>query len=123
MGTDRIVIAGLEVWGRHGVLPHERELGQRFVLDVALELDLAPAGTSDELADTVDYGALAQRIHDLVAGAPRALIEAVASDVADLCLADDRVGAVEVTVRKPSAPLTVTAGEVRVEIRRERPGR
>lgn len=116
----RIVIAGLEVWGRHGVLAHEQQLGQRFVVDVALELDLAPAGASDDLADTVDYGALSQRIHDLVAGAPRQLIEAVAADVADLCLADERVGAVEVVVHKPDAPLTVPAREVRVELRRER---
>ena len=118
--SDRIVIDGLEVWAHHGVLPHERELGQRFVLDVALELDLAPAGASDALADTVDYGALAEAIHDRVAGERHDLLERVAEQVADLALEDQRVRAVEVTVRKPAAPLTVVAREVRVEVRRSR---
>lgn len=117
---DRIVIAGLEVWAHHGVLPHEAEVGQRFVVDVALELDLARAGASDDLADTVDYGALGQRIHAVVAGPPRKLIEAVAADVADLCLEDERVEAVEVVLHKPDAPFTVPAREARVEVRRAR---
>lgn len=117
---DRIVIAGLEVWAHHGVLPHEAEVGQRFVVDVALELDLAPAGASDDLADTVDYGTLGQRIHAVVAGPPRKLIEAVAADVADLCLEDERVEAVEVVLHKPDAPFTVPAREARVEVRRAR---
>lgn len=118
--TDRIVIDGLEVWAHHGVLPHEHELGQRFVLDVALEVDLAPAGSSDELADTVDYGALAQAIHDRVAGERHDLLERVAERVAELVLDDPRVRSAEVTVRKPAAPLTVAAREVRVEVRRSR---
>lgn len=118
--SDRIVIAGLEVWAHHGVLPHEREIGQRFVLDIALELDLAPAGASDELDDTVDYGTLAQAIHDRVADERHDLLERVAERVAELALEDARVRAVEVVVRKPAAPLTVAAGEVRVEVRRSR---
>lgn len=118
--TDRIVLSGLEVWAHHGVLPHERELGQRFVLDVALEVDLAPAGASDALADTVDYGTLAQAIHDRVADERHDLLERVAQRVAELALEDPRVRAVEVVVRKPAAPLTVVADEVRVEVRRTR---
>lgn len=118
--SDRIVIDGLEVWAHHGVLPHERELGQRFVLDVAFEVDLAPAGVSDALADTVDYGTLAQAIHDRVAGERHDLLERVAERVAELVLDYPRVRAVEVVVRKPAAPLTVAAREVRVEVRRSR---
>lgn len=118
--SDRIVIEGLEVWAHHGVLPHERELGQRFVVDVALEVDLAPAGASDALAETVDYGALAQAIHDRVAGERHDLLERVAERVAELVLDEPLVRSVEVAVRKPSAPLTVAAGEVRVEVRRSR---
>lgn len=117
---DRIVVEGIEVWARHGVLPHEGELGQRFVIDLAIEVDLATAGRTDDLADTVDYGTLAARVHDTVAGERYRLIEAVAARVAELCLDDARVAAAEVRVRKPSAPLTVPAGEVRVELRRER---
>lgn len=118
--ADRIVIEGIGVWAHHGVLPHERDLGQRFLIDVALDLDLAPAGASDDLADTVDYGALSQAIHDRVAGERHDLLERVAERVAELVLEDVRVAAVDVAVRKPSAPLTVAAREIRVEVRRTR---
>ena len=117
---DRITLTGLEVFAHHGVLAHERELGQRFVVDVALELDLAPAAASDDVADTVDYGTLAADVHALVAGPPADLIETVADRVLTRCLADDRVGAAEVTVHKPAAPLPVVAREVSVTLRRER---
>lgn len=117
---DRIVIEGLEVWAHHGVLPHERELGQRFLVDVALELDLTAAGASDRLQDTVDYGSLAQAVHDRVASERHDLLERVAERVAELTLEDDRVEAVVVAVHKPSAPLTVPSAGVRVEVRRTR---
>lgn len=117
---DRITVTGLEVFAHHGVLPHEREYGQRFVLDLALELDLTEAGTRDDLAATVDYGTLAGDVAALVAADPADLIETVAERVAVRCLADARVRAVEVTVHKPAAPLPVVAREVAVTIRRER---
>ncbi|MBW3621141.1 MAG: dihydroneopterin aldolase [Actinobacteria bacterium] len=119
-GVDRIEIVGLEVWAHHGVLLHEQALGQRFVIDVAVELDLAAAMASDDLADTLDYGVLAQEVHTTVTEARDQLIERVAQRVLDVCLADDRVAAAEVTVHKPSVPLTVPAAEVLVRVRRER---
>lgn len=115
---DRIRLTGLSAWGRHGVLAHEREFGQRFVIDVVLDLDLAPAAASDELADTVDYGTLARAVADIVAGPAHDLIEALAGDIADRCLSDDRVVAVEVTVHKPSAPVPVDVDDVSVTVRR-----
>ena len=117
---DRISVTGIEVFAHHGVLDHERELGQRFVVDLALDLDLAPAAASDDVADTVDYGALAGDVAALVADGPVDLIETVAERVAARCLADARVAATEVTVRKPSAPLPVVAREVAVTLRRRR---
>jgi 7,8-dihydroneopterin aldolase/epimerase/oxygenase len=117
---DRITVSGIEVFAHHGVLPHERELGQRFVIDLVLELDLAPAAASDDVADTVHYGELAADVAALVAGEPVDLIETVAERVATRCLGDARVCAVEVTVHKPSAPLPVVATEVAVSVRRER---
>ncbi len=117
---DVIRISGLEVWARHGVLPEEQQRGQLFRLDIALAIDLGPASTSDELADTVDYGMLSQRVHDAVATSRYDLIERVAADVLTLCLEDERVQAAEVTVHKPSAPLPVPADEVSVTLRRER---
>lgn len=118
---DRIVIEGLEVWAYHGVLAHEREHGQRFVVDAALQLDLEPAGASDDLADTLDYGRLAEQIRASAGGGPHQLIETVAQRVADACLDDPRVAAVEVAVHKPDAPLRVPVRSVRVELRRQRP--
>ncbi|MEX2503792.1 MAG: dihydroneopterin aldolase [Egicoccus sp.] len=115
---DRITLTGIEVFGRHGVLPHEREYGQRFVVDTVLELDLAAAAASDDLADTVDYGRLSGDIAAIVAGEPFDLIERLAGEIADRCLLDARVQAVEVTVHKPSAPLPVVAAEVAVTVRR-----
>lgn len=117
---DRITISGIEVFGHHGVLPHEREYGQRFVVDVALGVDLSVAGASDDLQDTVDYGALSADIAAIVSGEAVDLIETLAARIADRCLADERVQAVEVTVHKPSAPVPVVATEVSVTLRRVR---
>jgi 7,8-dihydroneopterin aldolase/epimerase/oxygenase len=118
--VDRIRLRGIEVFGHHGVLAHERELGQRFVVDVDLDLDLAPAAASDDLGDTVDYGHLAGRIAEVVGGDPCDLIETVAGRIADRCLEDLRVQAVQVTVHKPAAPLPVVAREVAVTLHRTR---
>lgn len=117
---DRITITGIEAFGHHGVLPHEREYGQRFVVDVALGVDLSVAAASDDLHDTVDYGALSADVAAIVGGEPVALIETVAERIAQRCLTDRRVQTVEVTVHKPSAPVPVVAAEVSVTLRRER---
>ena len=81
--TDRIELRGLVVRGHHGVFDHEKRDGQDFIVDVVLWLDLRAAAVSDDLADTVDYGALAQLAHDIVAGQPRDLIETVSAEVAE----------------------------------------
>lgn len=121
MSGDRVVLTGVRAFGHHGVLAHERADGQEFVLDAVLWLDLAPAGASDDLADTVDYGALAQALHDDVVRDPLDLIEALADRLARTCLADPRVTACEVTVHKPSAPIAVGFGDVAVVVHRARP--
>ena len=110
--ADRIELTGLRVRGNHGVFEHERRDGQEFVVDLVLWVDSRPAAASDDLNDTVDYGALAQRAHDIVAGEPRNLIETVAAEIADDIAADEKVYAVEVTVHKPSAPIPLTYGDV-----------
>ena len=104
----------------HGVLAAEKEQGQRFLIDVELELDLSAAGASDDLGDTVDYGLLAQRIHDVVASERWDLIERVVTRVAETALADARVVAVVATVHKPQAPIPLDLGDVSVTVRRER---
>lgn len=117
---DRISIRGLRVRGHHGVLDHERRDGQDFIIDVTLEIDAAPAGASDDLSDTVDYGTLAAQLAEVVAGPPVNLIETLAARLADVCLADSRVRAAEVAVHKPHAPVTVPVEDVVVTVRRTR---
>lgn len=118
--TDRIELRGLVVRGNHGVFEHERRDGQDFILDIILWLDLTAAAASDDLDDTVDYGALAQRAHDIVAGEPRNLIEVVGGEVADALMDDERIAACEVTVHKPSAPIPLQFADVAVVTRRSR---
>ncbi|MCW2714736.1 MAG: folB [Frankiales bacterium] len=113
---DRIGLRGLRVRGFHGVLPEERRDGQDFVVDVVLHLDLAPAGESDDLTQTVHYGELAERLAAVVAGDPVDLLEALATRLAAACLEDVRVSRVEVTVHKPQAPIPVSFDDVCVTL-------
>ena len=118
--TDRIALTGLRVRGHHGVLPEERRDGQDFVVDVALALDLRPAAASDDVADTVHYGDLAERLAEVVAGEPVDLLETLAERLAAACLADDRVRQATVTVHKPQAPIAVAFDDVSVTVVRSR---
>jgi dihydroneopterin aldolase len=120
--TDRIELRGLTVRGHHGVFEHERTNGQDFVVDITVWIDLAAAAASDELADTLDYGALAQRAADVIAGEPRNLIETVAAELAEGVMTDERVHAVEVVLHKPNAPIPLAFNDVAVVARRSRRG-
>lgn len=117
---DRIVLRGLRARGRHGCLPAERELGQEFVVDVALGLDMRPAAAEDDLLRTVDYGALADRLVAVVEGEPLNLIETLAERLAAVCLESPQVEEAQVTVHKPSAPVPHPFGDVAVTIHRSR---
>lgn len=119
-GGDRIVIRDLQVFARHGVLPEEAVLGQRFVLDIVAFLDLTAAGRSDDPAETVSYA-------DMIAAASAALterhrlIEAAATSVVDALFAlDARIDRLQVTLRKPGAPVEAVFGDVAVVIDRRR---
>src|SRR3712207_3388600 len=104
--TDRIVLEGMVFHGRHGTLPAERELGQPFVVDVELRLNLRPAGLSDELEETVDYGEVHRRVKEIVEGAPVNLTETVAEKVGAAILEDHPlVEAIRVKVAKPHVRL------------------
>lgn len=117
---DTVTLTGLRVRGFHGVFAHERRDGQDFVIDVVIELDTRPAAVSDDLADTLDYGALAQRVSAVVAGDPVDLIETLAERLARAALEDPHAQAVTVTVHKPQAPIPLSFTDVSVRIRRER---
>jgi 7,8-dihydroneopterin aldolase/epimerase/oxygenase len=118
--TDVIALRGLRARGRHGVYEAERAQGQDFVVDVTLEVDLAPAAASDDVGDTVHYGHLAERLVAVVGGEPVNLIETLAERLAAVCLADQRVGAATVTVHKPQAPIPHEFADVAVTVRRAR---
>lgn len=120
--ADRIELRGLTVRGNHGVFEHERTDGQDFVVDIIVWIDLAAAAVSDELSDTLDYGALAQRAAAIIAGPPRNLIETVSAEIADDVMRDERVHAVEVVLHKPEAPIPLTFNDVAVVARRSRRG-
>jgi dihydroneopterin aldolase len=117
---DRISLLGLRVFGRHGVLARERVSGQEFIVDAVLSVDTRAAADADDLALTADYGALADRLAGIVAGAPVALIETLAQRLASACLDDPAVGEVEITVHKPHAPVAQHVSDISVTIRRSR---
>ncbi len=113
---DRISLLGLRAFGRHGVLPHERQHGQEFVVDAVLWLDIRPASTADDLSVTIGYAVLARRLAEIISGEPVALIETLAERLAEACLADERVSQAEITVRKPGAPMGLPFAEVTVAV-------
>jgi dihydroneopterin aldolase len=116
--SDVIRLSGLRARGHHGVHEAERATGQEFVVDVSLDLDLTAAAASDDLADTVHYGELADRLIAIIRGEPVNLIETLASRLAHACLADVRVAAVTVTVHKPHAPIPHPFTDVSVTLHR-----
>ena len=117
---DIIRLTGVHANGTHGVLPFEHERAQTFSVDAALYLDLAAAGRTDALADTVDYGRAAKEIVAVIEGPHVDLIERMAQIIADRLLAMEPVVKVDVTVHKPHAPITVPFGDVSVSITRVR---
>ncbi len=122
MSEDRVLLEGMVFFGRHGVLATERELGQRFVVDLEMGLDLRRAGVSDDLAETVDYSEVYHRVREIVEGEPYDLIEAVAERVAASVLeTHPRIEVVRVKVSKPDVRLggTVLGGSA-VEVLRRR---
>lgn len=122
MSEDRILLSDMVFYGHHGTLPAENELGQPFVVSIELRLDLRPAGTSDDLTKTVDYGEVHRMARDIVEGPPVQLIETLAEKIAVGALQyHPVVEAVKVKVSKPHVRLgdTVLAGSA-VEIVRRR---
>lgn len=118
---DRIRLLGMRFYGYHGALEAERELGQRFVIDVELGLDLRAAGESDDLAHTVNYATVFTQVRDVAEGRPHALLESVAEHIAGRILsAFAAVEEVRVRVQKPSVPIVGILEAAEVEIVRSR---
>ena len=119
--TDRILLTGLVFEGRHGYGDEERATPQPVEVDVALTLDLAAAGTSDDLELSVDYSAVARQVGQVIQDQSFRLIETIAEAIAhDLLAAHPRIDEVEVRVHKPQIRLGDEAGRAAVEIHRRR---
>jgi dihydroneopterin aldolase len=121
VAADRIEIRGLRVLARHGVLAEERERAQPFEIDLVIEADLTEAAQHDDLARTVDYGEVTERVAALATESSHALIETLAGAIAHLVTRIERVRAVTVTVRKLNPPIAADLRDVGVTLRRERP--
>ena len=119
-GLDSIVLTGIAAVGHHGVFDFERAEGQRFVVDLICQLDLSAAAATDDLEQTIDYGALAQSVVADIERDPLNLIEALADRIAHTCLTNNAVASVQVTVHKPQAPMPVEVADVAVTLTRRR---
>jgi dihydroneopterin aldolase len=122
--SDVMFLTGLLIHAHHGVMEHEARVGQRFILDIELSLDLADAARSDKLADTVSYAAIAETATRVFTAQSHKLVESAAGVVAEAILASfARVASVKVTVHKPHAPIAATFADVGVTLVRTRPER
>ena len=105
MPADRIILEGMHFYGYHGGNPEERQLGQPFLVDLEAEMDLKPAGSTDDLADTISYAHLYRVVQGVMEGEPRNLLESVAERIAADILDRYPVKAVRVRVKKTRPPI------------------
>lgn len=111
----------MQFYGFHGVFPEENRLGQRFMVDLVVDVDLKKAGQSDNLNESINYGELYQLCKDVVEGEPYKLVESVAEEIASRCLRGfSKARAVKVKVIKPDPPIQGHYESVAVEIMRSR---
>ena len=102
---DRIIMEGMQFYGFHGVNVEERSLGQSYVVDLAVEIDLGVPGRSERLEDTVRYTYLYRSVQKVLEGESKNLLEATAEAVAGRILEEFPVDAVQVRVKKPRPPI------------------
>lgn len=118
---DKIYVNQMEFYGYHGVFPEENRLGQRFVVDLTVLVDLKKAGETDELEYSVNYGELFQVCKEIVEGKPYKLVEAVAEQIARSILHKfPLITETTIKVIKPDPPIPGHYKSVAVEITRSR---
>lgn len=116
--SDTVSLRGIRARGHHGVLGFEREVGQTFIVDVEMTVDVQPAAMADDLTLTVDYGAVATAVVEIVTGPAFDLIETLAVTIAERVKAFDGVEHVTISVHKPYAPVTELFDDVVVTVTR-----
>jgi len=117
---DTIELRGLVASGRCGVLPEELDRPQPLQVDLDIALDLGPAGTKDSLDDTIDYGAVCSIVERVITTEQFALLETLAERLAEVVLAEERVEAITVAVRKLRPPVPQQLATAGVRITRSR---
>ena len=119
--SDRIFVKDLALHAYHGVMPHEAKVGQTFIIDLDLEIDLSAATRSDKVVDTVSYDKVVDCVSKAFCAQRLRLIEAAAGRAADDVLAAfPRVRSVRITIHKPHAPIAATFSDVGVTLVRSR---
>ena len=119
--SDRIILEGMQLYGFHGANPEEQATGQPYIVDLSVDVDLTKPGSTDLLADTVNYAHLFRAVRSVVEGESRNLLEATALAIASKVLAEFPVLAVRVRLKKPSPPIRSSVIEyAAVEIYRTR---
>ena len=114
-----IEITGLSLYTHHGVTAAEREVGQRLVIDVRLDLGESDATATDAIEDTVDYAEVCQLITLIAQQRSHKTLERLCSTIASRLLADYELEGVWVKAAKPEPPIALTVDEVSVEVWRE----
>ena len=118
---NRILLEGMRFWGYTGCLDFEKKIGQEFVVDIVLFLSDLPAALTDDLTDTVHYGEVFNKVKYRVEACPFSLIEKLAQIiVSDIFTSFQVVQAVDITIRKPDAPVSGTFDAMGVSLFRER---
>jgi dihydroneopterin aldolase len=120
VGTDHVRLNDIVLFAHLGVSEAERAVGQRIHLDLDLEVDLARAGTSDALADTVNYEAVYQLVESVVEGSRHRLLEALATSIIERLFGEFRAGRIRLRIRKPNVPFAGSLASAEVELVRER---
>ena len=119
--SDRIILNGMQFYGFHGANAEEKALGQTYLVDLAVELDLTTPGQSDQLTDTVSYTRLYHAVKAVIEGEPKNLLEGIANSIASCILKEHPVTSVQVIVKKPRPPMKGSAVDyAAVEIYRSR---
>ena len=117
---DVIQLTGIRCYGYTGYLPEEQVLGQWFEVDLRLWLDLAPAGQTDRIEDTLDYRSIISAVKEIIATAKYALVEKLAETIVTTVLAYDMVQQVELKLHKPGAPIPDFGGKITIELTRKK---
>jgi len=117
-----IEISGLSLYTNHGVSEAEREVGQRLVLDLRLDIGETDATVTDAIEDTVDYADVCQLVALIAQQRSHKTLERLCSTIADRLLADYELEGVWVKATKPEPPIALSVDEVSVEVWREAEG-